>query len=304
MRPPLTRREGTDARQHALARGSVEIARCSSVLHEHDLVCDGSGRRIVRDHDDGLSELIHARPQEAQESAARFAVERTCRLVRDDEIGAGEERAGNGDALPLTARELGRKVAEPVGDAESVDELGTPRTVGSSARERCGEIDVLTGGEVGEEVTVLEDESDPVSSRRRERRVVEPAEIGVSEQDLPGRRLVESGQTVQERRLAGAGRAHDRREPSGGKVDAEAVQSADSVLARAILAHDVQSAGGELRRGVCGDGTWVIGKRMHEHHARAAALLAASTAGTVRAGPARPFGRSLEHREFGRSGDS
>ena len=70
------------------------------------------------DHDDGLAQLAHRVAQEAQHLGARAGVEVAGRLVAEDDLGPGGQRAGDGDALLLAAGELGGPVLEPVGEAD------------------------------------------------------------------------------------------------------------------------------------------------------------------------------------------
>ena len=79
----------------------------------------GVGRRgrVVRDHHDRLAELVDGASHERQELAAGRAVEVAGRLVGEDDRRPAGERAGDGDALLLTARQLARPVRQPVARA-------------------------------------------------------------------------------------------------------------------------------------------------------------------------------------------
>ena len=72
--------------------------------------------------------------------------------------------------------------------------------------------DVLGRGHRREQVERLEDEADPVAAQQRERLVAQRGDLGVAEVHLARGRPVEAGEHVQQRRLAGAGRPHDRGE--------------------------------------------------------------------------------------------
>src|SRR5690606_37396822 len=69
-------------------------------------------RRVMRDEDDRPAFLIELREQR-QNFRAALAVERASRLVGQNDGGVVHERAGNGHALLLAARELCRPVLAP-----------------------------------------------------------------------------------------------------------------------------------------------------------------------------------------------
>ena len=55
-----------------------------------------------------------------------MAVEVAGRLVGQDECGLGDERTGDGDALLLAARELGRLMVDPVAQTEPLQRGSRP----------------------------------------------------------------------------------------------------------------------------------------------------------------------------------
>jgi hypothetical protein len=84
------------------------------------------------------------------------------RLVGEEDVGVHGERAGDGDALHLAARQLGRLVVHAVAEADALEELGRrARGVpsGDSAEEQR-HLDVLECADLREQVEVLEDEAD------------------------------------------------------------------------------------------------------------------------------------------------
>ena len=116
----------------------------------------------------------------------RLGVERGGRLVGQDERRAVDQGPGDRDPLPLAAREVGRRIGEPVAQPELGEQ--PRRTAGSSRRrgrrlERGGHPDVLDRRQRAEQVVLLEDEADlpaeldlarvvqPVRSRPRTRRL-------------------------------------------------------------------------------------------------------------------------------------
>ena len=78
------------------------------------------GRRragVVGDHDDRLAELVDRVAQQVEHLAAGCRVEVAGRLVGEHHRGATDERACDGDALLLPARELRRPVRAAVTEA-------------------------------------------------------------------------------------------------------------------------------------------------------------------------------------------
>jgi len=73
-----------------------------------------------------------------------------------------------------------------------------------------GDLDVLGDGELGDQVERLEDEADLLPADARELIVVEALDGAPVELVSPCGRAVEAAEDVHERRLAGAGRTHDR----------------------------------------------------------------------------------------------
>ena len=94
------------------------------------------GLLVVRDHDDGLAVLPAQRPQQIENLVGGLAIEVAGRLVADQERRVGHQRAGDGDALLLAARELGRLVARAVREADDLQRrmrLGSRRSAAKAA---------------------------------------------------------------------------------------------------------------------------------------------------------------------------
>ncbi len=68
--------------------------------------------------------------------------------------------------------------------------------------------------------------------------------IGVADEHGARRQVIEPGDAVHQRRLAGTGGAHDRGEATGGEVDGDAVEGSDLVLASAVHLDGVEDTGG------------------------------------------------------------
>jgi hypothetical protein len=87
-----------------------------------------------------------------------------------------------------------------------------------------------------------------VPPQDREPLVAQRAEVGVPDVRPAGGEGVEAGRAVQQRRLAGAGRAHDRGKAAGHELDRDTVQGTHLDLARAVDLDRVLGPGRRLPR--------------------------------------------------------
>ena len=180
------------------------------------------------------SKLVDAAPEEAEHLGARARVEVAGGLVGEDDLGSAGQGARTRHPLLLAAGELARAVAQTVAQADRVDDGVEPLLVGLAAGDVQGQRDVLQRGQRRHQVERLEDEADAVAAQLGEPLVVERGQLGVADVDRAGGGGVETGDTVHEGRLAGAGRPHDRGELAAGEVDGDAVEGADLRVAFAV----------------------------------------------------------------------
>ena len=104
------------------------------VGEEQHAVGDRRGVRVVRDHHGGLAERVDRVAQQREDLAAGGRVQVAGRLVGEHHARARHERAGDGHALLLAARQLGRAVREAVAEPDLVDQLVEPRLIGLARR--------------------------------------------------------------------------------------------------------------------------------------------------------------------------
>ena len=106
---------------------------------------------------------------------AGVAVEVAGRLVGEDQRGFGDERPGDGDALLLAARQLGRLVVEPVAQAEPLEgRRGARRALAArDALVEQGRGDVVERRRARQQVVRLEDEADGPAAEPGQAVVVE-----------------------------------------------------------------------------------------------------------------------------------
>ena len=164
--------------------------------------------------------------QQAHHFLAGGAVEVAGRFVGEQHGRLHDRGAGDGDALALAAGELVRTVSGAVGEAVVMQRaLDAPLALGRrDAGEDHRQGDVLGRGQARHQVEALEDEADALAAHarlldRRERRHVAPFEpVGA------GVGAVEQAEQVEQRRLARAGRPHDRDVLARGDGEVELAQ--------------------------------------------------------------------------------
>ena len=139
---------------------------------------------------------------------------------------------------------------QPVAQTNGVDHAVEPLAIRLLARQRRRQRDVLERGERRDQVVRLEHEADSIPAQERQLLVRQRAERHVADEDLARREIVEPGRAVHERRLARAGRAHDRGKPSRRELDGDVVDGTNRGLARAVHLGGVLGAG-DGRSGGC-----------------------------------------------------
>ena len=204
--------------------------------------------RVVRDHDHGLAEVVDGAPEQPEHLARRLRVEVAGRLVGEHDRGPRDQRAGDRHPLLLPAGQLGGTVREPVAEPDRVDERGEPLVVDLRAGERQRQRDVLVRGQDRDQVVGLEDEAELVAPQRGQPLVVEVRELLAVDDDRAGRRAVQPREQMHERRLAGAGGPHDRRELAGGEADRDAAQRVDGRLPLPVGSMEVRRGDDRVSR--------------------------------------------------------
>jgi hypothetical protein len=134
------------------------------LVEEEDAVGDVAGEvEVVGDEEEGEA-VIGEAAEDIADFLAEFGVEGGGGFVEEENLGFHGEGAGDGDALLLTAGELGGAVVGAVGEADPFEELeGFGFDLGAGATEDVdgGFEDVFEGGAVGEEMELLEDHAGP-----------------------------------------------------------------------------------------------------------------------------------------------
>ena len=184
----------------------------------------GVGLR-VRDLDDrraGVVQLL----EELHDLAALARVQVAGRLVGEDDLRVGDDRARDGDELLLAAGELVRIEVLLADDVEAIEDVADHAValglLDVAIRQR--HVEVLVHRQMIEQVIALEHEADVLLVQPRAILRAQPVHRLAAEVVLAGPRAVVHADDVQQRRFAGARRPHDRDELAVLDVERDAPQ--------------------------------------------------------------------------------
>ena len=195
--------------------------------HDGDAVAHGERLLlVVRDEDEGDAALALDALELELHLTAELEVERAERLIEQEDVGAVDERAGDGDALLLAAGEAGDTALFEPGEADELEH---------AADLLCGLLLVLAA-QIGAEGDVLRD------VQVREERIaledgIDGALVGRQGDDIlplvenfaAGRRF-KAADAAQQRGFAAAGGAEQRHELVLADVNAHAAEGGEAVL--------------------------------------------------------------------------
>ena len=169
---------------------------------------------VVRDeHDRGSGRLVELF-QQFHDAGAGYAVEIASRLVRKKNLRRVREGTGDGDALLLASRELGREVIHPVAEPHALEQRGGPFCRATVAPQFQRDLHILGRRQRGDQLKGLEDESDLLAPEACALILGQAIKLHSIERHGAARWYVESGQQAKQRRLAAAGRSDDGHERS------------------------------------------------------------------------------------------
>ena len=191
------------------------------------------------DHHDRVAISVHDLAQECEHAAPGLGVQRSGRLIGEHNLGAGDERAGDRDALLLAAGELRGTVAQAFLQADPRGDLAHLRAPWAPTVEAQRQGDVLGDRERRHQVEGLKDEPDPLASEDRQPPLAETREVGVPERDGARGRTVQPRRHVQERALARSRRPHDGGERPRRERDADLVECDDRRITLAMDFADI-----------------------------------------------------------------
>src|SRR6516165_4624582 len=240
-----TRVISSDLRKMSKARGADSVN--TAVLHRSDAVGETVDPGIMRHDDDCPVGSARRILEDLEHGLTGIGIQRSSGLVAHDEPGSVDQRAGDGDALLLTAGELVRQFAEMRAHPDTIEDRGSwrcrPRRRHPGRDQRNGR--VLGGGQRRQKIVLLEDETDVAAAERDFLGVRHQRERLAARLNLAARRAQDRGDDRDQGRLAAAGRPNQHRQLSGGNLEVDAVQDLDRPVAhREGLRHAAATDGG------------------------------------------------------------
>ena len=187
----------------------------------------GCRRRLgVRDQHAGGASAVDLAREQLQHDIGGVRIEIAGRLVGQHERRPVHQRARDRDALQFAAGKLTWHARLASGQPDFVEQRSRARVplVRSDAEQHQRQRNVLHDRQVRQDVESLEHEAELRSSQQRARGVFEPRDVGAFDLDSAGLRAVESGDQVEQRRLAGTGFADDRDVFAAADVERERVE--------------------------------------------------------------------------------
>ncbi len=175
-------------------------------------------------------------------------------FVGEDEGGAVDDRAGDGDALLLAAGELVGFIVEPVAEADAIEGGGgaIASFVGRDVAVDRRQHDVFEGAERGEQVELLEDEAEFLVADFGEVGFGNLRHVDAVKGVVADRWAIEATDDVHGGGFAGAGGADDRAVFAWSNREGNIIEGADFGVAAAVdfgNAIELDDRGGrDLRR--------------------------------------------------------
>ncbi len=180
--------------------------------------------------------VVLDRLQHLHDVARGRRVERPGRLVGEQELGARDQRPGDGDTLLLAAGELRRQVLGAIGEADLL-EVDRGALVALPARDALvveRQRDVLGRGLERDQVERLEDEADVLAAVLRRPGLGEAAHGDAVEGVLAVVETVEEAENVHQGRLARPGGAHHGDQLARPDVEVEPLEDVEPVAAHGV----------------------------------------------------------------------
>ena len=169
--------------------------------------CSG---RVSDEHARGTA-LTDLCGQQPHQHRCRFGIEVTGGLVGQYQQRPVHERPGHGHPLQLAAGEFARQAAGAIGQADCAEQFSNAllALAGSDTEQHQRQLDVLADTQMRQDMEGLEHETEPRATQARARIVVQRGEVLAADQDFSGIGLVEPGDQVEQRGLAGTGLTDD-----------------------------------------------------------------------------------------------
>jgi len=183
------------------------------------------------------AELVAHLLHERDDAVSGVVVEVGSRLIRQHELRARRKRPRHRDALFLSARELIRAFCRLVRHAHCFEQLRHARAALLRRPVLHHEqriLDVFRRREYGDQVEILEDETEIGAAEAGGGVPVERGDISVKHAQFSGGGMVEAADHVEQRALAAARRTDERDERPALDREIDAVQGRDIDVADAV----------------------------------------------------------------------
>ncbi len=163
------------------------------------------------------------------------AIEIAGGFITQEQARAIDERSRDGHALLFAAGKFRGKMFEPMREADALQQGAGILLlfIRAFAKGERGQQDVFEHGVLRQEMVLLKHKADGLIAKFCQRRFGQSEGIPVAECDCAGGRLIQRAEQVQERALAGAGRADDGKRLAGRNFKRQLAQNFDA--ARAAL---------------------------------------------------------------------
>src|SRR5262249_8354850 len=143
---------------------------------------------VVCDNERRGAELSIDAEQGVDHPNTGLGIQSTCRFITEQNLRSFGDSSRNGNALLLTARQLGGKVMHPrLKSDKSKSILGTYRVIRNLGHQR----DIFVGRQARHEIVELKYKADMLAAIRRQCAVAERGEFHVIEKEMAARRMIE-----------------------------------------------------------------------------------------------------------------
>ena len=151
------------------------------------------------DNDDGAAVLAIDILHELQDFLGRLIVERARGLVAQQQTRVFDERAADGTALLLAARDLARELVAVLVEAQRTQQVVDIERVFGQVRR---DLDVLLDGEIGHQVVELEDKAQLTAAILTQIGRLKHREVAAVHQNRAGIGILQAANQVKKRGLA------------------------------------------------------------------------------------------------------
>ena len=194
----------------------------------------------MRDHNDRRARLIQL-VKNIHDLLTGGRIQRAGRLVGQQQLRLADNGARDRNALALTAGELirpeGQTVAQPHTAQGVLRQLTALVFAHAAIEQRQG--DVIHGAQLRQQIKALEHKAQQPVTHLGEVIEARVAQILAVEQEFSACRHIQTADQVHQRRLARAGRTHDRKVIPFGDLKIDVLEDVDKVLALRVILADV-----------------------------------------------------------------